>query len=186
MVTSTSLPVTSTALGTKQYAMGMDQEAFRAFYEKTARQLWAYLLHLTRNEAIADDLLQESYCRLLSAKLAAMDECRLRSYLFRIATNLVRDRWRRKDASAVEVVPDLPGRTADPDMTLDLRKALANLRPRERQMLWLAYVEGWDHKEIAKAVGLTSGSIRLLLFRVRRKLATALRGVSELEMEKNQ
>jgi RNA polymerase sigma-70 factor (ECF subfamily) len=53
---------------------------------------------------------------------------------------------------------------------------LRELTPRERQLLWLAYVEGMSHGEIAAAVGLKSGSIRPLLFRARRRMAEVLRG----------
>ena len=41
-------------------------------------------------------------------------------------------------------------------------------------MLWLAYVEGFDHSEIAAALGISEGSVRVLLFRARRKMATLL------------
>src|SRR5713226_4832047 len=73
----------------------MDEDAFRRFYKRTARPLFSYLLQVSGHRHIADDLLQESYCRLLSAKLPAMDETQTKSYLFRIASNLLRDRWRR-------------------------------------------------------------------------------------------
>jgi RNA polymerase sigma-70 factor (ECF subfamily) len=49
------------------------------------------------------------------------------------------------------------------------------MRPRERQLLWLAYAEGASHSEIAKITGLGATSIRLLLFRARRKMARLLR-----------
>ena len=57
----------------------------------------------------------------------------------------------------------------------DLRRAFDRLKPRERQLLWLAHVEGSDHREIARLTGLRTGSIRLLLFRARRRLAEVLR-----------
>ena len=56
------------------------------------------------------------------------------------------------------------------DRKLHVRQAFERLKPRERQLLWLAYVEGSNHKEIADWTGLRAGSIRLLLFRARRKL----------------
>jgi RNA polymerase sigma-70 factor, ECF subfamily len=56
-----------------------------------------------------------------------------------------------------------------------LGPALSRLKPRERQLLWLAYAEGCSHKEIAEITGLKSPSIRLLLFRARHKLARLLR-----------
>jgi RNA polymerase sigma-70 factor (ECF subfamily) len=80
----------------------------------------------------------------------------------------------------------LPERTSGPpaiDRQLELRQAFEQLKTRERQLLWLAYVEGSDHKEIAEATGLRHTSIRLLLFRARRKLATLIRTGSSSHTE---
>ena len=51
---------------------------------------------------------------------------------------------------------------------------MARLKPRERQMLWLAYAQGLTHLDIAGAVGVKAASVRLLLFRARQKLARLL------------
>jgi RNA polymerase sigma-70 factor, ECF subfamily len=53
---------------------------------------------------------------------------------------------------------------------------MAHLKPRDRMMLWLAYAQGESHKDIATTLGLKTGSVKLLLFRARRKLAGLLRG----------
>ena len=55
-----------------------------------------------------------------------------------------------------------------------MRRALGRLKPRERALLWLAYANGSSHAEIADVLGLKTGSIKLLLFRARRKMAAAL------------
>jgi RNA polymerase sigma-70 factor (ECF subfamily) len=60
----------------------------------------------------------------------------------------------------------------------DLQRAMLSLKPRERMLLWLAYGQGESHREIAQALGLKTGSIKLLLFRARRKLARLLGGCS--------
>ena len=57
----------------------------------------------------------------------------------------------------------------------DLRRAMTHLKPRERALLWLAYAQGSSHKEIAESLGLRTGSVKLLLFRARRRLAAAAR-----------
>jgi RNA polymerase sigma-70 factor (ECF subfamily) len=49
------------------------------------------------------------------------------------------------------------------------------MRPRDRQLLWLAHAEGYSHREIAQITGLAAASIRILLFRARRKIANLLR-----------
>jgi RNA polymerase sigma-70 factor (ECF subfamily) len=150
----------------------MDEAAFRAFYEETSRPVFAYLLRVSGERALAEDLLQESYCRLLLAELSPMDEAGRRSYLFRIATNLLRDRWRRqKEYSLPDPAPEVASSTPHPDLVIAVRQAFGQLKHRERQLLWLAYVEGSSHKEIADSTGLKAGSIRLLLLRARRKLA---------------
>ncbi len=153
----------------------MDEDAFRQFYERTARPLFGYLLQVSGHHHIADDLLQESYCRLLSAKLPAMDESQTKSYLFRIAANLLRDRWRRSEDVAATGAIEASSSGPDPELQTDMRRAFEQLKPRERQLLWLPYVEGANHKEIAGSTGLRTGSVKLLLFRARRKLANMLR-----------
>ncbi len=59
-------------------------------------------------------------------------------------------------------------------MRSDVGGAMAELAPRDRQMLWLAYVEGASHQEIGKALGLRTASIRSMLFRARQRLAKQL------------
>jgi len=157
----------------------MDEESFRLFYERSAPRLFAYLLRVSGERSLAEDLLQEAYCRFLSSKFPETDEAWQRSYLFRIATNLMRDRWRRhrEDPLPEELTEQTSGPPAI-DRQLELRQAFQQLRARERQLLWLAYVEGSNHREIAKATGLRHTSVRLLLFRARHKLASLIRGNS--------
>lgn len=152
---------------------GVSREAFRIFYDRTSRPLWAYLLRVSGRRDVADDLLQESYCRFLAAELPEMDAAESRSYLYKVATNLLHDRWRRRESpEAVSVTA--PSHEYDPEARTDVRRALEQLKPRERQLLWLAHVEGFDHKEIARLMGLKVASIRVLLFRARRELACIL------------
>ena len=153
----------------------MDEDAFRIFYERTSRALFSYLFRVSGKRDLAEDLLQEAYCRLLSADLGVMDEGQIKSYLFKIATNLLRDHWRHEKSNAFGPISDDNPHEHSPETKLDLRSAFEQLKPRERQLLWLAYAEGSSHKEIAESIGLRSGSIRLLLFRARKKLANVLR-----------
>jgi len=156
----------------------MQAEAFAAFYERSARPLWAYLARVSGDAALADDLLQESFIRFLSADAPRTDvdgEVAARRYLFRIASNLLRDHWRKPKTAAIEDIAEEHFAAADQSEQANSRAmlgpALAQMRPRERQLLWLAYAEGYSHHEIAAVTGLASASIRLLLFRARRKAA---------------
>jgi RNA polymerase sigma-70 factor (ECF subfamily) len=164
-----------------EQAFHMDEQTFRLFYEKTARPLGSYLLRLCGDLTLAEDLVQESYYRFLRANLKSSDEAYQKNYLYRIGTNLARDHWRRRPRNEqveIEATEDLRAddHTAEQvQQRSDLERALQKLKPRERKILWLAYVEGSSHKEIAEVVGLRSGSIRLLLFRARRKMAELIR-----------
>jgi RNA polymerase sigma-70 factor (ECF subfamily) len=161
----------------------MDDAAFAGFYQRSARPLWAYLAHTSGDPTLADDLMQESFVRFLCAShpasLHSEGEVACRRYLFRIATNLLRDHWRRPHPASLEEIPEeffaRSASSAQSDSQAVLGPALAQLRPRDRQMLWLAYAEGYSHREIAQVTGLASASIRLLLFRARRKIAALLR-----------
>jgi RNA polymerase sigma-70 factor (ECF subfamily) len=161
----------------------MDSDAFAGFYERSARPLWAYLARVSGDPALADDLMQESYVRFLCASrpwpLAAEGEVAARRYLFRIGTNLLRDHWRHPRTTSIEEIPEdcfaASGNLAQADSQAVLGLAMAQLRPRDRQLLWLAHAEGYSHREIAEVTGLASASIRLLLFRARRKIARLLR-----------
>lgn len=159
-------------------ALAMDEDAFRAFYDRTAGPLWGYLSRISGDRQLADDLLQETYYRLLKSHVAFENEVHRRSYLYRIATNLVHDTKRGARPlfdESVEVtgIPAAEG-PASPEQRADVRRALGRLKPRERALLWLAYAQGASHSEIADVLSLKTGSIKLLLFRARRKLAGLL------------
>ena len=159
-------------------ALLMNDEEFAAFYQRTARPIWAYLARVSRNPALADDLLQESYLRLLCVTTALPEgEVACRRYLFRIASNLLRDHWRKPQALPLEEVPESKmGITeTDSDSHMLLDQVLELMSPRERQLTWLAYAEGLTHQQIADVTGLGATSIRILLFRAKRKLARLLR-----------
>jgi RNA polymerase sigma-70 factor (ECF subfamily) len=163
----------------------MDEDAFRLFYERTARPVWAYLSRMSGDAKLADDLLQETYYRFLRANVSLESDAHRRNYLFRIATNLVRDLRRRPRAAESQLADGIGDiEHADPQSAdaangavrrLDLARSMARLKPRERELLWLAYAQGSSHKEIAETLGLKSASIKLLLFRARRRLAGLLR-----------
>jgi RNA polymerase sigma-70 factor (ECF subfamily) len=157
----------------------MDSDAFAGFYQRSAPALRAYLVRVSGNAALADDLMQESYLRFLCATRPEGGEVNYRRYLFRIATNLLKDHWRRPLAARIEDVPErfLAARDglAHIDSQAILDPAMARMRPRERQLLWLAHAEGYSHREISEITGLNAAGIRLLLFRARRKIARLLR-----------
>jgi RNA polymerase sigma-70 factor, ECF subfamily len=168
-----TFPIAALAPLTDEEATAMNEQEFRSLYDATARPILAYLIGATGRRDVADDLLQETYCRFLIRQRSAMDANEARRYLFRIATNLLRDRWRSGGNEPWQETAE-SGSFVDVDVQMDVRAAMRMLKPRERELLWLAYVEGMNHAEISAATGLRAISVRLLLFRARRKAAGIL------------
>lgn len=169
-------------LSRSRVALPMDEEAFRAFYERTARPLWAYLSRMTRDPDLTADLFQEAYYRMVRAGAAYESESHRRNALFHIATNLLRDHGRRWGGIFhVELTEEPEGRkdAESVEHGLDVRRALAELDPRQREMVWLAYAQGASHAEIAEICGVREKSVRTILLRARRKMAAFLRGGDE-------
>lgn len=158
----------------------MDSAEFSAFYERSARPLWAYLARCSGDPALAEDLMQEAYVRFLGATQPADAEVAAKRYLFRIATNLLRDHWRRPKASSLEELPEsfFASSVSAEEMAVQqqLAHAMGQMRARDRQILWLAHAENYSHQEIAEIMGLATASVRLLLFRARRKMRQLMEG----------
>ena len=152
----------------------LTEATFKAFHGETSRALWAYAYRVTGNAADTDDIVQEAFLRVLRADLETDDEERWRRYLYRIASNLIVDRWRRhKRESGGETVVDrtTPGQG---EHDADIAQIFSELSERDRALLWLAYVEQESHEEIASSLGVGRRSIKVLLFRARRRLRDLL------------
>lgn len=167
---------TATSLAeTKTTVPGMDEERFRALYEATAGRLRGYLRRVSGSAALADDIAQEAYLRVLRSRQGEGAPIDNAAFVFKIATNLLYDHWRRQQRERRFLGflrPAAPPR--DASLEHDVGRLLSEIKPRERALLWLAYVDGWRHEEIAEILGLRSGSVRVLLFRARARLAALL------------
>jgi len=160
----------------------MTEPVFLAFYARTSGPVFGYLRRLTGNPSIAEDLLQDAYVRFLAAARLPEDDDHRKNYLYRIATNLARDYFRRlkTETDTESRLSDgswpRPGSSADSTVAsvTDTWDLLAKLSPRDRELLILAYVEGMTHREIAGVTGLVRASVKPLLFRARRRFAAVL------------
>jgi RNA polymerase sigma-70 factor (ECF subfamily) len=136
-------------------------------YCATAPRLRRYLARLVDDP---DDLTQEAFFRYLRAGYTAAGKERVK-ILFTIATNLARNVWSRRRPQETLQEHEPSPTVADPIERLDLIAALKALSPRERALLWLTYAEGYAHRDVARMTGMAHASVRVLLFRARRKLA---------------
>lgn len=145
---------------------------FEAFYERTAKKLHGYLRKLSRDPATADEILQEAYVRLIDGRVVdtpTMEEPARRAYLYRTATNLLRDRWRRQkvERDYWERERTCEASSQNPGLSLDVNAVFEKLSPVDRAALWLGHVEQLSHREMADVLGVKELSIKVMLFRAR-------------------
>ena len=157
-------------------ACRMDQAAFRSFYQKTAPNLRAYIQRRCGSADIADDIFQETFLRFLRSAPDLPSEAAMRGYLYRTAESSIADHWRRKRREREWTIASLFWREPPPPgIADDMTRAFNQLKPQQRLLLWLAYVEGLDHREIAAAARVKERSVRVLLFRARKALEGILK-----------
>lgn len=152
----------------------MNEAQFEAFYRSTAGSVWAYIYRMTGNASTADDLLQKTFFRFLRSNPEIADEEHRRRYIFKTATNLAFDHFREMKRHHAVVAPAPDARPERHELRHDMSRAFAELKPQERSLLWLAHVEGLSHVEIAAAIGVKAKSVKVLLFRARKRLGDIL------------
>ena len=155
----------------------MEDQIFETIYEQTNRPLWSYVARISGDGSVADDILQETYLRFLGAAGSPTSLADAKPYLFKIATNLVYDRSRSLKRHGETELDELAGGTDNTlAVDLELSQVFSRLTRQERVLLWLAYVEGYDHRQIAGIANVNRLSVKVLLFRARRKLAQMIEG----------
>jgi RNA polymerase sigma-70 factor (ECF subfamily) len=153
---------------------------FDSIYEEVFPPLFRYCVRLTGDADQAEDLAQEAFVRLLDRQVEGHPAA-LRVWLFKVATHLVRDRYRVREnrRRLLETYPVAPSATADPQDALEtdetvsgVRTALEILPERDRTML-LMREEGFSYREIAEATEVQPSSVGTLLARAQKRFVEA-------------
>ncbi len=141
----------------------------RELFERYRRPLSRYLAGLMASPDDAEDVLQETYTRLLAAEQLERTPARARAYLFRTATNLAYDRFRharvrgRQDDAALETLvsaePD-PEQIVAFDQGLErVKAAILEMAPRCRRVFLLRATQQMGYAEIAMRLGVSKRTV---------------------------
>ena len=154
----------------------VDKTTFQTLYERMASPLRSYLRMLCRDSALADDLLQETFLRFLRAEVPRLEDHQVKAYLYKTATSVANDHWRSAQRERRKTEAWIPERevSGNPELSHDMERLFKTLDSRQQSLLWLAYVEGFSHSEIAALLGLKEQSVKVVLLRARRQLAETL------------
>ena len=142
-----------------------EEAALRLLVERHAPPLHAYLARLCGDASEAEDLLQESWMRVVRGASSFDASRRFRSWAYGIATHVARDRYRRVRArggahAALSASLAVASGEAGSLARVDLRGRLAELPERLRQTLVLRYYQGMDEPEIAETLGIARGTVK--------------------------
>ncbi len=155
-----------------------DLDAFEELFREHQRPVYGWILRIVRNAAAAEDLTVETFWRIHRAHDRFQPEYPFGPWARRIATRAALD-WLRAQRPEVDltaqIVDALPSsRTGNPAISAEIRSkaalAFARLPPSLRAAAILAVVEEEPHKEVAAALGITVGAVKLRVFRALRLL----------------
>ena len=155
-----------------------DVDAFEALFRLHQRAVYGWILRIVRNAAAAEDLTVETFWRIHRAHDRFQPEYPFGPWARRIATRAALD-WLRAQRPEVELtaemartLPSAP--TGNPGIAAEIRcktaLAFSRLPPSLRAAAILAVVEEQPHKEVAAALGITVGAVKLRVFRALRLL----------------
>lgn len=149
-----------------------DKRAFERLYRDHVGRVYGLCVRLTRDPALAEDVVQETFLRAWRALGQFEQRSRLSTWLHRIAVNVVLERRRRR-SSTLEFVAE-PNSLTDEQFVLDtpveeaeIEAAIAGLPDGARDVLTLCGIYGYAHQEAADMLGVAEGTCKAQLHRAR-------------------
>jgi RNA polymerase sigma-70 factor, ECF subfamily len=161
--------------------MSSRQAQFDALVRALSADLFRYAYWLCRDQALAQDLVQETFLRAWKAMDSLRDGAAAKAWLITILRREHARLYERKSLERVDIEPEMIADEAfsGPEASGDagtLRRALAALPAKYREPLVMQVLGGHSCQEIADALGLTPQAVMTQLFRARQKLRAALEG----------
>ncbi len=166
--------------------------AYRELLRRYERPVFSLIYRMVRDRALAEDLAQDTFVKVLNALESYRPEYKFSSWVFKIANNVAIDQLRRRELDTLSL-DGAPGartqeeveatalqavdRTETPLAELESRElgsrieqAIARLRPEYRSCILLRHVEGRSYEEIAEALDLPLGTVKTYIHRARHEL----------------
>jgi RNA polymerase sigma-70 factor (ECF subfamily) len=175
------------------------ESAYRELIRRYERPVFSLVFRMVRDRAMAEDLAQETFIKVLNNIDRYVPEFKFSSWLFKIANNLAIDHLRRRQLPTISMhgAPDATTASrieattfeiaSDGESALEelearelgtaIEKAIAALRPEYRSCIMLRHVEGRSYEEIAATLDLPLGTVKTYIHRARHELRKALEEV---------
>ncbi|MBR6789573.1 MAG: sigma-70 family RNA polymerase sigma factor [Oscillospiraceae bacterium] len=155
--------------------------AVRKLYERYRQDVYRYLMSLTKDPALAEDLLSETFLGAIRSLPGFRGKADVKTWLFSIARKKWADHLRREKIVFTE--EELAGRYLagdDPESVMIRKEAVRRIRelldaePERAKQTVLMRIEGYSFREIAGKLGLSENSVRVIDHRTRKKIREIL------------
>jgi RNA polymerase sigma-70 factor (ECF subfamily) len=165
-----------------------DPDAFEALYRQHAARIYSLACRMTGSTAEGEDLVQEIFLQAYQKLDSFKGDAAIGTWLYRLAINRCLDFTRSRRARMDRLTGALGGPSGDapaarearvkpnPDVGLDLERAIGELPDGYREVFVLHDVEGFEHSEIATMLGIAEGTSRSQAFKARLRLRALLNG----------
>ena len=161
-----------------------DVEAFELLYRQHAARLYTLACRMAGSPEDGEDLLQEIFLQAHRKLGSFKGDSAIGTWLYRLALNHCLDYVRSRQAKMSKVTETLDAeasfqptaRRETPIARMDLERAVARLPEGCREAFVLHDVEGFDHKEVGRLLGIAEGTSKSQVFKARMKLRSMLRG----------
>ncbi len=149
-------------------------EATQELYQRYASKLYGFLLQFLRDEAIAKDILHDTFETVILKAKKYNDNFAVSTWLFTIASNQAKN-WIKKQAKFSEIKEEQLVTSENDIVELPLNSAINRLESKQREVILLKYQEGFLIEEISQILDIAEGTVKSRLFNAHRRLNTLLK-----------
>jgi RNA polymerase sigma-70 factor (ECF subfamily) len=168
------------------------ETAYRELLRRYERPVFSLVYRMVRDRALAEDLAQETFIKVLNALDTYRPEYKFSSWIFKIANNAAIDQLRRREVNTLSLDGAPGARTAEEveatalqatdhgesplaelesrELGSEIERAIGRLRPEYRACILLRHVEGRPYEEIAEVLDLPLGTVKTYIHRARLEL----------------
>ena len=169
------------------------EAAFRELVRRYERPVFSLLYRMVRDRALAEDLAQDTFIKVLNGLKSYRPEFKFSSWIFKVANNVAIDQLRKRGVDTIshgrgarcanagracrQLTPAPRARSENPLQEVEARelgsaieRAIGRLRPEYRSCIVLRHVEGHSYEEIAQMLDLPLGTVKTYIHRARNEL----------------
>lgn len=152
-----------------------DTEAGEQLIQKYYRSIYQYCFLHIRDQRIAEDMAQETFVRFFESLGMYTAYGKTRSYLYRIAGNIIKDYYKKRKEVPVDIIPEIPGNDmADVEIRLDVEQAVDHLPEELRETAILFFFQELKQREIADLLDIKLSLVKYRVGRAKKLLSESL------------